>query len=160
MIDSGSGIIALVDNPDEVLQEVYKHFRREAAAKAGRGNAKRFARLRDLALKVYSDECFNKLQGLPSAREKIADVQERRKLRNPLRPEYKVFFQKYQEAVSKQRWNEAERNWLRRLELAEFTESTLYGWWKDFNINLTSVLTNNIDRDADGNLVFDATSPE
>ena len=97
MGSSGTGIESLLDHPNEPLREVYKQFAREAAAKAGRGNRKRLARLSDLALKVYCDECLNSLRDLPNAQERIADVQARPELLNPLRPEYKVFFQKFLE---------------------------------------------------------------
>ena len=59
MGSSGTGIESLLDHPNEPLREVYKQFVREAAAKAGRGNRKRLARLSDLALKVYCDESFH-----------------------------------------------------------------------------------------------------
>jgi hypothetical protein len=158
--DSGSGIEDLVDHPDELLGEVFKHFRRNAAAKAGRGNAKRLARLKDLAFKVYADECFNNLQILPASHQKIADVRARGGLLNPLRPAYKAFYQKFLEAASNESWGDAEQKWLKRLELAEFTESTLYDWWKSFNKDLVLILNKEIYRDADGNLVFNATSPK
>ena len=99
------------------------------------------------------------MKNLPNAQERIADVQGRSGLRNPLRPEYKVFLRKFLEATSNDSWEEAERNWLNRLALADLTESTLYGWWKNFNKDLTLVLNNVIYRDADGDLVYDATPP-
>ena len=159
MTDSGSGIEDLVDDPGVLLNEIFKQFRRESAAKAGRGNAKRFARLRDLASRVYSEECHNLLKNLPNAKERIADVQGRSGLRNPLRPEYKVFLRKFLEATNNDSWEEAEEKWLKRLGLAQLTESTLYGWWKDLNKDLSLVLNNVIYRDADGDLVYDATPP-
>ncbi len=159
MGSSGTGIESLLDHPNEPLREVYKQFAREAAAKAGRGNRKRLARLSDLALKVYCDECLNSLRDLPNAQERIADVQARPELRNPLRPEYKVFFQKFLEAVSNESWNEKEQKWLTRLESAEITESTLYGWWKKWNAELKRVLNNEIYQDSDGKLVYVAISP-
>ena len=160
MDNSKSGIEALLDDSYISPEAALKQFRREAAAKAGRGNAKRLLRLRDLALKVYSDECFNALKDLPGGQGRVADVQSRPELYNPLRPEYKVFLRKFLEATTNGSWEETERKWLKRLEYADLTESTLYGWWKSFNKDLSLILNNESVPDADGNLVFNGTYPE
>ena len=158
MNSSDSGILGVAANQGEILETVHEHFRRTAAAKAGRGNAKKLRRLRDLAFKVYSDECDRSLQSLPAYQKRIADVSRRHELRNPLRPEYKLFFRRFLEASQNESWNELEGKWLKKLESAELTESTLYSWWKGFNKDLTLILNQSFYRDTNGDLVYDATS--
>ena len=160
MDNSKSGIEALLDDSYISPEAALKQFRREAAAKAGKGNSKRFEKLRDLAFEVYSDECFNSLSANPNGQELMAHAAVIPDLHNLLRPKYKVFYKKFQDAIEKETWEEAERKWLKRLELSKTNNSTLNAWWKKWNAELKRVLNEDIYEDAEGNLVYNANPPE
>ena len=160
MDNASSGIKALLEGSYISCEAALKQFRREAAAKAGKGNGTRYKRLRDLAFEVYSKECVKSLDDIPDGEQLMRDSASRPDLRNFLRPEFKVFSKKFLEATSNETWEETESNWLNRLALSEATESTLYTWWKTWNVELKRVLSEDIYEDAEGKLVYNATPPE
>ena len=160
MDNANSGIKALLEDSYISPEAALKQFRREAAAKAGKGNSKRFEKLRDLAFEVYSDECFNSLSANPNGQELMAHAAVRPDLHNLLRPKYKVFYKKFQDAFDKETWEKEERDWLKRVKISKNNDSTLNAWWKKWNAELKRVLNEGIYDDAEGNLAYNANPPE
>ncbi|MBT7877398.1 MAG: hypothetical protein HN738_04885 [Gammaproteobacteria bacterium] len=160
MGNASSGIKALLEGSYISPEAALKQFRREAAAKAGKGNGTRYKRLRDLAFEVYSKECVKSLDDIPDGQELMAHATVRPDLHNLLRPKYKVFYKKFQDAFDKETWAEEERDWLKRVELSKTNDSTLNAWWKKWNAELKRVLSQDIYEDAEGKLVYNANPPE
>ena len=144
MDNSKSGIETLLDDVDifeVVVKEIARReFKREAAARAGKASSARYRRLRDLALKVYSDECANLLGPNHNAQKLIANGTSKQVLFISLRPPFKIFEKKFSDSADKVTWDDLEQNWLARLALVASTESTLYGWWKGLNKDLKLVI--------------------
>ena len=164
MGNSKSGIETLLDDVDifeVVVKEIARReFKREAAARAGKASGARYKRLRDLALKVYLDECENLLGPNHNAQKLIANGASKQVLLNSLRPPFKIFERKFYGSANQLTLEEAEQNWLTRLTEVASTESTLYEWWKKWNADLKLVINEDIYEDAEGNLVYFANSPE
>lgn len=146
MGNSKSGIETLLDDVDifeVVVKEIARReFKREAAARGGKASSARYQRLRDLALKVYLDECANLLGPNHNAQKLIANGASKQVLRNSLKPPFKIFEKKFVSSANQLTWGDLEQNWLSRVALVASTESTLYDWWKGLNRDLKLVIDN------------------
>ena len=145
MNNAEEGIAGLLKNSDflDPLKEtIISDYKVETASKAGKAKSEKYQKLRDLALKVYLESCGSLFDNIPNGPKLLKDKTTAASLLKSLRPTYRTFYKDFRAASDQEAWIDFEVNFLKRLKASEFSDSTLYGWWKGFNSDLRHVLAN------------------